>query len=395
MPDLRLTDLEARDITAYLYNMKNIDFENSSDFVLDEIELNNIAESWLKKSFTYDNVTQKLSAMNLNDKIDYVAKKSIGFYGCSGCHVIDDFENAKPIGVELTYEGSKPLEKLDFGYVHDIEHTNHAWFEQKLKNPRIFDLHKELAPEDKSRMPNFNFNQEQIEAIVTAILGFTEDVVDNSIQSDVSPNKKLINKGLNLIKEYNCQGCHIVNDFGGKIADSIGKPEYSAPNLNTQGAKTNPEWLYDFLNKPITIRPNLKLRMPSFHLSDDNWNAIIAGFRAMDNEHNTFEEVHQINKKSSKYLAGKKLAELGACENCHFIGTTQPKQLSSTWAPNLVLTKDRLRPEWVVEWLRAPNSIMPGTKMPAPFLPEVEYLSMEGAEKDWGEAVIDIGGDKQ
>ena len=134
--------------------------------------------------------------------------------------------------------------------------------------------------------------------------------------------------------------------------------------------------------------------MPSFNLNDDEWNAIIAAFRAMDGEVNTFENIHQVNKKSTTYHAGEKLAELGACENCHFIGDEFPKQDVATWAPNLAMTKKRLRPEWVLEWLRDPAQIMPGTKMPAPFIPTQDLLTMDGAKDDWGNAVVQLAGDK-
>ena len=36
---------------------------------------------------------------------------------------------------------------------------------------------------------------------------------------------------------------------------------------------------------------------------------------------------------------------------------------------------------------------MPGTKMPAPYVPDSEILSMEGAENDWGKALVAINGD--
>ena len=120
-------------------------------------------------------------------------------------------------------------------------------------------------------MPNFNFNEEQIEAIVTALLGFTDDKVDNTILADVSPKAIAINEGMNIVKENNCQGCHIINNYGGRIIEDIGKPEYSPPNLNTQGSKTQPEWLYDFFRRPYTIRPSLKVRMPSYHLNESEW----------------------------------------------------------------------------------------------------------------------------
>lgn len=395
MPDLRLSDKEAKNITAYLYSFSNSEFEEIQDLKLDSDELNNITQRWLNKKYSLDVAEAKYSKMNDVDKLDFVAKKSIAYYGCFGCHIIEGFEDAKPIGTELTYEGTKPVEKLDFGYIHDIDHTNYAWFEQKLENPRIFDRHKEVSPEDKLKMPNFEFNQLEIEALVTAILSFNEDVVDHSILGDASPEAILVNEGMNLIKEYNCQGCHIIEDFGGQIADIIGKPEYSPPNLNTQGAKTQPKWLYDFLKKPFILRPNLKVRMPSFNLIDEQWNAIIAAFRAMDGEVNTFENVHNVNKKSTTYHAGDKLAELGACENCHFMGKKFPKQDASTWAPNLAMTKSRLRPEWVVDWLRDPAKIMPGTKMPAPFIPTEDLLSIEGAVNDWGRAVIELSGDQE
>ena len=33
-------------------------------------------------------------------------------------------------------------------------------------------------------------------------------------------------------------------------------------------------------------------------------------------------------------------------------------------APNLILAKERLRPEWMLEWMIDPQTVQPGTKMP-------------------------------
>ena len=43
-------------------------------------------------------------------------------------------------------------------------------------------------------------------------------------------------------------------------------------------------------------------------------------------------------------------------------------------APNLELTFGRLRPEWVVDWLRDPQVIDPGTRMPSFFYSEGQAL---------------------
>ena len=77
------------------------------------------------------------------------------------------------------------------------------------------------------------------------------------------------------------------------------------------------------------------------------------------------------------------------------LGTTFPKQDASTWAPNLALTKERLNPDWVKEWLRDPQTIMPGTKMPAPYLPSEDLLILDGAEIDWGTELVKMNGDTE
>ena len=171
MPDLRLSDQEAKDITAYLLSFKNADFDNQAlpnlndEFFSSELEV--IALSWLNTSFNYVDAEVAFSKMKEEDSIlDYVADQSIRYYGCYSCHNIEGYENAKPIGAELSIVGSKPLDKLDFGHIHNIQHTNFSWMNQKLANPRIYDRGKIVAPEDKSRMPNFYFKPEEIEAIV-------------------------------------------------------------------------------------------------------------------------------------------------------------------------------------------------------------------------------------
>tara|TARA_Y100001970_G_scaffold41940_1_gene52112 strand:- start:13449 stop:16505 length:3057 start_codon:yes stop_codon:yes gene_type:complete len=395
MPNLRLTHEESRDITAYLLTFKNEEFDEIEPISNNSDELNNIARRWLSKSFPEVEVNDRLSKMSQTDIENYVAEKSINYYGCYTCHDIDGFEKGKPIGTELTYEGSVPVGKLDFGHIHDIGHTNYAWFEQKLANPRIFDTHKIVAHEDKSRMPNFYFKPEEIEAIVTAILGFTNNKVADSKMTYNLVEDKTVFEGYKLINQNNCQGCHVIEGFGGQIADAIGYAEFSPPNLNTQGSKTQPDWLFKFFKDPITIRPNLQVRMPSFNFTDSEWNSIIKAFQHMDERNLLIEDSFIVDINSSKFKAGAKLHEFGACNNCHFYGDVFPKQTDAkTWAPNLAMTKDRLRPDWIVKWLDNPAYIMPGTKMPAPYIPDSITLALDNAIDQWGVDIMNLGGDR-
>ncbi|SVB64168.1 uncharacterized protein METZ01_LOCUS217022, partial [marine metagenome] len=149
MPNLRLSDEEAKNLTAYLMNSTNTEFDAVEPIQMSKEALDEIALGWLRKMYPEKEANSRLAGMAFDNKIDYVADKSIRYYGCFGCHNIPGYENAKPIGTELTVEGSKPVNKLDFGYIHDLEHTNYAWFTQKLENPRIFDKGKASQPEDK------------------------------------------------------------------------------------------------------------------------------------------------------------------------------------------------------------------------------------------------------
>lgn len=405
MPNLRLSDQEAKDITAYLLSFRNEEFENQEipnlehDTFTDELD--NIAFSWLSKSFNYQEAEERFNDLKDNNEITgYVADKAIRYYGCYTCHNMDGYEDAKPIGAELTYVGSKPLNKFDFGHIHDIQHTNFSWINQKLSNPRIYDRSKVIAPEDKSRMPNFYLTQTEIEAITTALLGLTNVQVEETKLADLDKSMQEL-AGYKLIRQYNCYGCHEIYDEGGRIADSIKEilPEqlqaehrnYAPPSLYAEGSKVQSDWLFSYLQEPITIRPNLQVRMPSFNLSDDDWNAIIAAFKDMEDNDLSYESIHIVDEDSREFRQGYELVsdygyydldqdlwvdafnEGSRCYVCHFEGDVPPGKdyaISDplVWAPNLALSKERLRPEWVKEWLRNPQHYMEYTKMVAPAL---------------------------
>ena len=60
----------------------------------------------------------------------------------------------------------------------------------------------------------------------------------------------------------------------------------------------------------------------------------------------------------------------------------------------MALTKERLQSDWVIDWLSDPQKIMPGTKMPAPYLPDQEILSFPDAISDWGSHVMKLDGNQ-
>jgi mono/diheme cytochrome c family protein len=92
---------------------------------------------------------------------------------------------------------------------------------------------------------------------------------------------------------------------------------------------------------------------PDYELSTVRSAAHLAERRAKDEAHLT---------------KGEALAVRGVnCFQCHFRLGQQPAADPIGWAPDLNHTRDRLREDWVRDWLADPALIYPGTAMPANF----------------------------
>ena len=418
MPNMRLSDEEASDIAAYLIQGKTTEFDETPVPSVNQDILNEITSDFLSQLNSTSQVAQKLESMSVEEKLSYSGKNLIGHYGCYSCHNIQGFEDAKPIGIALNHEGSKLISKLDFGFWHDeIPHTKWDWFYNKINEPEKFDLIpnedgsvsvKELKPLEKSRMPWFGLEDKEITSLVTLIMGLVKDEIPPTKLPEKTPQYLAVTKGEQFIHSNNCLGCHKLDDEGGaiwpatadwlrEVADNTNAEDmslvqsFSPPLLNTQGRKTQPQWLLNWFKNVSMIRPHLQVRMPSFDYTDEEWNDLISYFQQKDNLDLIYEDPHNFTLNSSSFKAGQRIAEMGACSNCHFYGEEKPKQDALTWAPNLVLTKERLRPEWLVEWFINPQDVMPGTKMPAPYIPTEE--PQNSIREVWGSDVAKISRD--
>ncbi len=361
MPDLRLTDSEAGDITAFLMSSRNPEFEALPVPQIDDAALDEIALEFLRTSLPLPQAEARISEMSRDEKKLFSGERLILRYGCFGCHDIEGFEKAQKIGVDLSTWGSKMVSRLDFGYV-DIEHTRSAWLEQKLEAPRSYDNGKLKSPPEKLKMGYFGFNDAEVEAISRNVLSMVRDELPREARKNLSANEAYGQRARKLIHEYNCRGCHIIDGFGGGIYQTIADTGMRPPNLNTQGARTQADWLFGFLKAPSTVRFWLNVRMPTFHFADDEANTLVQGFMAMD-ETNPFETPAEHVADPAVVRTGDQLLVRLQCERCHqaaAVGTMEASQL----APSFRLSGERLREEWIVDWLKDPQSITPGTQMP-------------------------------
>jgi cytochrome c2 len=384
MPSLRLTDDEAADIAAYLTSMKNPEFDSKPWPQTDAATLDSIVMELLKGGSTEIEAREKMNTMTPDQKTLFAGERLISRYGCFGCHNIPGFETAQPIGTELSEAGSKMISQLDFGFLN-IEHSRHAWYEQKLHDPRIFDVGRVKRPEELLRMPNFHFKDNEINSITMVLTSMVKDKVALEMRDRANQQ---IAAGRTLIAEKNCRGCHIIEAQGGDIRALFSGTQLALapPNLNTEGFKTQPLWLHPFLIDPgrIKLRPWLDIRMPTFHFTDTEAATIGAYFAAVDKVSYPYTS-GEIDTTPEKLKVGAELFTKLQCASCHPTSTALPPgKEPSELAPNLLLASQRLRPDWVLMWIRNPQRIFPGTRMPSFFshYPQPDYPDYLGGNPD-------------
>jgi cytochrome c2 len=188
---------------------------------------------------------------NRGDKtLRYLGRRAISKYGCFGCHDIPGFETAKPIGTGLADWGRKDASRLAFeqiaryvtrvhgssrGGAHEGEephldllnmppaqqddalflaallgHKREGFLWQKLHEPRSFDYEKTRNKRynERLRMPQFPFTEEQIESVMTFVLGLTADPPAEKFLYQPNPRQAAILEGQRVLEKYNCGGCH-------------------------------------------------------------------------------------------------------------------------------------------------------------------------------------------
>lgn len=181
-------------------------------------------------------------------------------------------------------------------------------------------------------------------------------------------SEEKVSRGQKLVGDLGCPVCH---EFRGEKTTA---PQ-EAPDLSREGEKVQPMWLFDFLRKPHPLRPWLKARMPDFRLTDREALALSEFILALRGPAGQVaEEKREGTPVQARLEEGKKLFDLFECAECHPAGgeKTEPGKESKadSLAPDLTLAASRLRPEWVLGWLKSPQVLQPGTKMPNYFYDE-------------------------
>jgi cytochrome c551/c552 len=355
MPSLRLSEDEARDIASYLMTRKHDNAVYPDASYMDDPSLKNRGLALVRN------------------------------YGCAGCHEISGLEEEPRIGTELTKEGSKPIERLDFALLgHEAEredwYTHKGFFDHKLADPAVYDKGKEKAKQDRLKMPNFNLAKADIDAVSTFLQGSVDSTLPARYFYSPADQRQDIVEGWWVVRKYNCMGCHRVHVGQTSVFDTL--PRYNDPDWKDQkpptligeGARVNPEWLMRFLNNPSLsdtdtnrdgVRQYLHARMPTFSFSNGEIRKLVRFFEALSAQREPFIETKlEPLTEQERTMARQLFSSEGApCLKCHMDGDA--KHDAKATAPNFTVAKERLQPGWTRRWILDPALMSPGTAMPS------------------------------
>jgi cytochrome c551/c552 len=375
MPSLRLSEPDAEDIATFLMMLKKQE-----------------PSSYADASFMDD------------PKLKDEGKRWIRHFGCAGCHEISGLEDEGRIGTELTTEGSKPIERLDFALLTETAqrggsepitdpddlarlpegpaklpwYDDKGFFEHKLAEPNIWDKGKIKPEEEKLRMPNLHLNKEQVRALTTFLMGSQESALPITYQYKPLDYRRDIQEGWWVVRKYNCMGCHQLIP-GQKtslmtLARYQDAQEQLPPKLLTEGARVDPQWLLRFLTNPSLsdtdtnrngIRPYLQVRMPTFSFSENELGKLVRFFEALSRQPFPYipEQPPALTAKETEMARSLFSSPAAPCLKCHATG--DPAHDKNATAPNFLQAKGRLKPDWVERWIIDPQAISPGTSMPS------------------------------
>src|SRR5712671_6181007 len=417
MPSLRLAPQDAEDIASYLITLKK------------------------QESSTYPDASFMDDPALKED-----GKKWIRHFGCAGCHEISGLEEEGRIGTELTFEGSKPIDRLDFALLTETAqrggrepivdpddrarlpegpaktpwYDHKGFFEHKLAEPEVWDVGLIKSESEKLRMPNLHLTKDQIQALTTFLMGSQESALPAAYQYRPLDYRRDIQEGWWIVQKYNCVGCHQFTP-GQKTALMFVKrfedaQEQLPPKLLTEGARVDPQWLLRFLANPALndvprptgarendsnrngVRTYLQVHMPTFSFSENELGKLVRFFQALARQPFPYipEEVPVLTAKETEMARSLFSSTAAPCLKCHATG--DPAHDRTATAPNFLLAKGRLKPDWVERWIIDPQAISPGTSMPSGLFRQVSSQwvfsgptpsSFQGYDKDHTKLLVD------
>jgi hypothetical protein len=184
----------------------------------------------------------------------------------------------------------------------------------------------------------------------------------------------------------------------------------------TEGARVDPQWLLHFLGNPALneparsavadqkdnnrngVRSYLQVRMPTFSFSENELGKLVRFFQSLSRQPLPYvpEGAPTLSANETEMARSLFSSTAAPCLKCHATG--DPAHDRTATAPNFLLAKERLKPDWVERWIIDPQAISPGTSMPSGLFRQVNNQwvfsgptppSFHGYDKDHTKLLVD------
>lgn len=361
MPQFRLTEAELRGLSAYLSSLKSRPVEK---YQIDS----RVVAGW----------------KNRPDLIDHGELRFRQMF-CTTCHSLAVTRAGETeliggqIGPELTKVGSK---------------VNPEWLLAWLRDPQAYLPH--------SSMPRYHWSDEDLYTVSQYLLN---RLTDPDLLSDVPklgpPSDSEIQLGKRLFVDKGCSSCHVI--AGVPVQKDFG------PDLSRLGSKTVSELYFGEAKIPHTLRAyiqtkitnplavNPAARMPQFHLSQDDIDAITTALLSMTGPVSSPALAQLVIPAPQPRFAPAgefgKLYERYRCADCH-----QFNGYGGTLAPDLSYEGSRAQRSWLIAFLKNPQTLRPTltSRMPEFNMTDQEastiadYLEMVMQSPEVDKAAVDV-----
>ena len=315
MPNFQLSDADARDISAFLISQST--------------PLANAAPA-----------PQSAAAGASDADALQAGASAYGESFCASCHAIQNAAGmlvGGNVGPELTRIGTK---------------AKPEWLRQWVQNPKAYD--------PGTKMPHFRFNEKQL----SLITGFLQSKSDPDFLANVhlepaTPPQAA--HGKLLVTEMGCAICHEIN--------GVRKSEDFAPDLTLVGSRPlekivflpgMPRALSAYIEAKIKQPRSFgqALKMPQFTLATTQVDDLVTALLAQTDRVSTLPSRLRIaGHAASNYepagAAGRLMRDLN-CFSCHSINGR-----GGDMAPDLSWEGSAVQREWLVNFLKNPNTLRP------------------------------------
>jgi mono/diheme cytochrome c family protein len=278
--------------------------------------------------------------------------------GCASCHALEGVSPQKDFGPDLSSLGGKNVSQLEFGSA-TIPRNIVAYIQAKITDP--------LSVNTAARMPQYRLTPADLDAITTALLSMTGNPSSSGLERLIVPRPRAEFRPAGAFGEvyerYKCYVCHRFNGYGGTLA----------PDLSFEGSRAQRQWTIDFMKNPQTLRPTLIFRMPQFNMTDSEA-ATIADYLGMASQSQFVSAAGANRKPFTPEMAtmGKQLYDVKyQCQACHTIGSS-----GGYVGPNLSNAGNWLNAEWIEQWLKNPQALVPGAIEPRRTFTDVEVQAL-------------------